>query len=126
MPIYDFETYNEITRGSKTKNPLPKTGECVTSNYPRVLHNETTWRFLQNTYHELKGAGKKSYHHRIHARHRYLYYNGLLDSIAARNDIDGRGRTLYAIEPIKWGEITWWYSESGTNVTNSDNKNHQF
>jgi hypothetical protein len=122
MPIYNVDEYNDVQQKLKTLHfvhPLPT--DCGTSNYPRLMHNETTWKLLQNIFHENNGGGKKSYHHRIHARHRYLYtYSGLYprNSIEVRNDVvntdtgggdggAGRGRTLYASQDIPKNTNVW-------------------
>jgi hypothetical protein len=114
MPIYNVDEYNDDVQQklSKTLQPQPLLlpTDCGTSNYPRVIHNETTWKLLQNIYHENNGGGKKSYHHRIHARHRYLYtYSGLYpkNAIEVRNDVLNRGRTLYASQDIPKDTIVW-------------------
>jgi hypothetical protein len=117
MPIYNVDEYNDVQQKLKTLqhvHPLPT--DCGTSNYPRLIHNETTWKLLQNIYHENNGGGKKSYHHRIHARHRYLFtYSGLYprNSIEVHNDVNidtggaGRGRTLKASKDIPKDTTVW-------------------
>ena len=126
MPIYNVDEYNDDVQQQKLSKTLQQHDvqqqqqqqhpllllptDCGTSNYPRVIHNETTWKLLQNIYHENNGGGKKSYHHRIHARHRYLYtYSGLYpkNAIEVRNDVLNRGRTLYASKDIPKDTTVW-------------------
>jgi len=107
MPVYSAEEYNRQHGHKLPKHPLPT--DCATSNYPRLLHGGKTWKFLQNVFHEQSYA-KKSYHHRIHARHRHQGYSGVEDDyIEARDDGDGRGRGMYAIRDIPRGTKTWYF-----------------
>jgi hypothetical protein len=114
MPIYNVDEYNDVQRKLKKLDLHPLPTDCGTSNYPRLIHNESTWKLIQNIYHENNGGGKKSYHHRIHARHRYLdTHSGLYprNSIEVRNDgtgaAAGRGRTLYASQDIPKNTTVW-------------------
>ena len=111
MPIYSAEEYDRKHGHSTERNPIPT--DCATSNYPRKLHGEETWRFLQKTFHETTYA-RKSYHHRTHARNRNLPYSGVDDYyVEARNNVTGRGRGMYAIRDIPAGTRLWYdYSDS--------------
>mmetsp|Transcript_4209 Transcript_4209/g.9094 ORF Transcript_4209/g.9094 Transcript_4209/m.9094 type:complete len:338 (-) Transcript_4209:121-1134(-) len=125
MPIYTAEEYEHyINQGSKVKrdrhHPLPN--DCATSDYPRLIHDKETWRLLQSVSYELTEA-PFSYHHKIHARHRYLEFSGLNKDLAEVRDYGeghGRGRSVYATAGIPRGTLIWrgdlkanngfWYS----------------
>lgn len=116
MPIYSAEEYNRIHGHKVSRNPLPK--DCATSNYPRKLHGEDTWRYLQNIFYETSWFNK-SYHHRTHARNRNLWYSGINNNYAkASNDEENRGRGVYAIRDIPKGTRIWhdeldWVANDG-------------
>lgn len=111
MPIYNAKDHNEKYDHKIERHPLPT--DCATSNYTRLIHDEQTWRLLQTIYYE-QTIAKRSYHHRIHARHRYLWYSGIPDdSIQVRDDKNGRGRSLYAIEDIPASTVVWYVGYKG-------------
>ena len=107
MPIYTAEEY-EQKHGHKIKrHPLPD--DCATSNYPRLIHKEETWRFLQTVFFEQTYA-RKSYHYRLFARNKHLWYSGVDDNyVEARDGGDGRGRGMYAIKDIPAGTKVWYF-----------------
>lgn len=105
MPIYSAEEYNKKYGHKVERHPLPN--DCATSNYPRVIHGEETWMFLQNVFLEHTSA-RKSYHHRTHARNRNLWYSGLEDDYVEARDELPRGRGNYAIRDISMGTKVWY------------------
>ena len=116
MPIYNAQDYNERYNHKTKHYPLPS--DCATSNYPRLIHDKQTWKLLQDVHYEQSEGF--SYHHRIHARHRYLWYSGTPDGfIQARDDGDGRGRSLYAIEDIP-NRTVFWYTYNGGQANNAE------
>ena len=106
MPIYSAEQY-ENKHGHKRKTyPLPT--DCATSNYPRLIHNEETWAFLQSVFHD-EGYSSKSYHHRMTERYKNVWYSGIdTDYVAAQDNNDGRGRGVYAVRDIPKGTKIWY------------------
>ena len=113
MPIYDVVEYEQRYGYKSKRYPIPT--DCGSSEYERIVHPESTWRFLQNLYHESR-VGKHSYHHRLHSRHRYLCYSGLPDVLEVRDYEpirSPRGRALYAAEPIPPGRVVWFNGISG-------------
>eukprot|EP00531_Pseudo-nitzschia_arenysensis_P002277 CAMPEP_0116126388 /NCGR_PEP_ID=MMETSP0329-20121206/6307_1 /TAXON_ID=697910 /ORGANISM="Pseudo-nitzschia arenysensis, Strain B593" /LENGTH=309 /DNA_ID=CAMNT_0003620471 /DNA_START=32 /DNA_END=961 /DNA_ORIENTATION=- len=108
MPIYTAEDYHKRYGDSKEKHPLPT--DCESSNYPRLIHGEETWKFLQKVFYE-RGYARRSYHHKILHRRDQAWYSGIDDNyVEARNDEDGRGRGLYAKTDIPKGTKLWFDS----------------
>jgi len=106
MPIYSAAEYEQKYGHKIKRHPIPT--DCATSNYPRIIHPEKTWRLLQKTFYEQTYA-KKSYHHRVTRRHANLWYSGIDDEyVEARDDGDGRGRGMYAIRDIPRGTQVWY------------------
>jgi len=109
MPIYSAEEFNKEYGHAVERHPLPT--DCATSNYPRVLHDEKTWRFLQRVFYEQSYA-RSSYHHRLMGRHENLWYSGVDDYyVQAWDDVAGRGRGLYAVRDIPAGTKVWYFNE---------------
>jgi hypothetical protein len=107
MPIYTAEEYNSEYGHKVERYPLPK--DCATSNYPRLIHGEQTWRFLQRIFYEQTYA-RKSYHHRLTGRYQNLWYSGVDDQYVQARDDGGRGRGMYAIKDIPEGTKVWYFN----------------
>ncbi len=106
MPIYSAEEFDR-KHGHKRKT-YPLVTDCATSNYPRLIHSEETWVFLQSVFHD-EGYSRNSYHHRMTERYKNAWYSGIDNEYVAAQDYDdGRGRGVYAVRDIPKGTKIWY------------------
>jgi len=115
MPIYSAQEY--YAREVNKPEPYPLANDCATSNYPRLIHTEDTWRFLQTVFYE-ETLARTSYHHVLLARHRHLPYSSLDRSLVSVGDDGERGRSVYASRDIARG-TRLWNGEAWQRVTNA-------
>eukprot|EP00585_Thalassiosira_rotula_P010796 CAMPEP_0196136956 /NCGR_PEP_ID=MMETSP0910-20130528/5090_1 /TAXON_ID=49265 /ORGANISM="Thalassiosira rotula, Strain GSO102" /LENGTH=266 /DNA_ID=CAMNT_0041397325 /DNA_START=17 /DNA_END=814 /DNA_ORIENTATION=+ len=74
----------------------PPATDCATSNYPRLIHTQETWIFLQNAYAHSKGH---NYEHRSSHNNRGGAHHGFNVDFEVRDD-GPRGRSIYSTHPI--------------------------
>jgi hypothetical protein len=86
-------------RGITTRDGIPE--DCATSNYPRLIHDKATWKFLQDTYYDtVNNSNGYSYNKRLSQS------SGFMVDIIVKDD-GYRGRSVYANQFIKKGTKTW-------------------
>jgi len=86
-------------RGITTRDGIPE--DCATSNYPRLIHDKSTWKFLQDTYYDtVNNSNGYSYNKRLSQS------SGFMVDIIVKDD-GYRGRSVYANQFIKKGTKIW-------------------
>jgi len=84
---------------SRKLKEYPIVKDCATSNYPRLMHGEETWRYLQRVYRETKHPDRK--YEADDGPH-----TGMQIPFYIRDD-GPRGRSLYAAVDIPKGTQVW-------------------
>eukprot|EP00536_Pseudo-nitzschia_multiseries_P016533 jgi/Psemu1/46495/gm1.46495_g len=108
MPIWSAKEYyeREGNNNNRAETTYPLASDCATSDYPRLIHGEETWRFLQNVFYE-ETLARSSYHHRLLARHKHVPYSGMNKRLVEVRDDGERGRSVYAKADISSGTELW-------------------
>jgi len=82
--------------------------DCATSNYPRLIHDEATWKFIQDTYYETVSGPRHEYDADYTRRYKSIdtIRSGFNVDIDVKDD-GFRGRSIYAAEFIPKGTQVW-------------------
>mmetsp|Transcript_32967 Transcript_32967/g.37791 ORF Transcript_32967/g.37791 Transcript_32967/m.37791 type:complete len:356 (+) Transcript_32967:51-1118(+) len=85
--------------------------DCATSNYPRLIHDEATWKFIQDTYYETVSGPRHEWDADYTQRYKSIHTprSGFtISDVAIEVKDDGfRGRSVYAGQFIPKGTGVW-------------------